>query len=121
MLSIKNRWPALPDGRHEVVLHAPEHCSSFPDLGQERSARVIELWSARTAELGSRDDVAYVFVFENRGRKIGSTIEHPHSQIMAFATIPPWTMPCSIFFRSSVAPSSLTSSPFSRMPGTSVR
>ena len=86
---IKNRWPALPDGRHEVVLHAPEHCSSFPALGEERSARVIELWSARTAALGSRADVAYVFVFENRGRKIGSTIEHPHSQVMAFSSIPP--------------------------------
>ena len=33
-----------------------------------RSARVVELWSARTAALGSRHDVAYVFVFENRGR-----------------------------------------------------
>jgi UDPglucose--hexose-1-phosphate uridylyltransferase len=87
--SFPNRWPALPDGRHEVVLHSPEHDASFPTLGEERSARVIELWSARTAELGSRDDVAYVFVFENRGRMIGSTIEHPHSQIMAFGMIPP--------------------------------
>jgi UDPglucose--hexose-1-phosphate uridylyltransferase len=86
---IKNRWPALPDGRHEVVLHAPEHCSSFPDLGEDRSARVVDLWSARTATLGSRPDVAYVFVFENRGRQIGSTIEHPHSQVMAFSSIPP--------------------------------
>jgi UDPglucose--hexose-1-phosphate uridylyltransferase len=38
---------------------------------------VIELWSARTAALGARDDVGYVFVFENRGRAIGTTIEHP--------------------------------------------
>ena len=86
---IPNRWPALPGGRHEVVLHGPDHDSRFPVLGVDRSARVVELWSARTAALGSRDDVAYVFVFENRGRMIGSTIEHPHSQIMAFATIPP--------------------------------
>jgi len=86
---IPNRWPALPEGRHEVILHTPDHGSSFPALGEERSARVVELWSARTAALGSRDDVAYVFVFENRGRLIGSTIEHPHSQIMAFGTIPP--------------------------------
>ena len=50
---IPNRWPALPDGRHEVVLHTPEHCSSFPDLGEERSARVVDLWSARTAALDS--------------------------------------------------------------------
>jgi UDPglucose--hexose-1-phosphate uridylyltransferase len=86
---ISNRWPALPGGRHEVVLHTPDHDASFPSLGAERSAKVIELWSARTAALGSRPDVAYVFVFENRGRMIGATIEHPHSQVMAFSTIPP--------------------------------
>jgi UDPglucose--hexose-1-phosphate uridylyltransferase len=33
--------------------------------------------------------LAYVFVFENRGRMIGSTIDHPHSQVMAFGMIPP--------------------------------
>ena len=86
---IPNRWPALPDGRHEVVLHSPDHHASFPALGGRRSARVIELWSARTAALGARDDVGYVFVFENRGRVIGTTIEHPHSQVMAFREIPP--------------------------------
>ena len=86
---IPNRWPALPDGRHEVVLHSPDHQASFPTLGEEGSARVVERWSARTAALGSRPDVTYVFVFENRGRMIGSTIEHPHSQIMAFGLIPP--------------------------------
>ncbi len=86
---IPNRWPALPDGRHEVILHSPDHYASFISMGEERTAQVVELWSARTAALGSRDDVAYVFVFENRGRMIGSTIEHPHSQVMAFAAIPP--------------------------------
>jgi UDPglucose--hexose-1-phosphate uridylyltransferase len=86
---IPNRWPALPGGCHEVILHSPEHDSSFPILGECRSARVVELWSARTAALGSRPDVRYVFVFENRGRPIGTTIDHPHSQIMAFADIPP--------------------------------
>jgi UDPglucose--hexose-1-phosphate uridylyltransferase len=89
VLHIANRWPGLPDGRHEVILHCPDHDSSFPALGAGRSARVVELWSARTAALGSREDVGYVFVFENRGRVIGATIDHPHSQIMAFSQIPP--------------------------------
>jgi len=89
VLHIPNRWPALPDGRHEVVLHSPDHHASFPALGGRGSARVVELWSARTAALGARDDVGYVFVFENRGRVIGTTIEHPHSQVMAFRDIPP--------------------------------
>ena len=89
VLHIPNRWPGLPNGCHEVILHSPDHNSSFPALGEYRSARVVELWSARTAALGSRDDVGYVFVFENHGRSIGSTIDHPHSQIMAFSEIPP--------------------------------
>ena len=84
-----NRWPALPGGRHEVVLHSPDHDASFPHLGDEQAARVVDLWAARTAALGTRDDVAYVFVFENRGRAIGATIDHPHSQILAFGAIPP--------------------------------
>jgi UDPglucose--hexose-1-phosphate uridylyltransferase len=86
---IPNRWPALPGGCHEVILHSPDHHASFPALGPRRAARVVELWSARTAALGSRADVGYVFVFENRGRMIGATIDHPHSQIMAFREIPP--------------------------------
>jgi UDPglucose--hexose-1-phosphate uridylyltransferase len=86
---IPNRWPALPDGRHEVVLHSPDHESSFAALGVAGTARVIELWSARTARLGAREDVGYVFVFENRGRALGATIDHPHSQILAFGLIPP--------------------------------
>jgi len=86
---IANRWPALPHGCHEVVLHSPDHEASFPALGTARTARVIELWSARTAALGSREDVGYVFVFENRGRMIGATIDHPHSQILAFPDVPP--------------------------------
>jgi UDPglucose--hexose-1-phosphate uridylyltransferase len=89
VLSIPNRWPALPNGRHEVLLHSPDHNSSFPALGEHRSARVVELWSARTAALGSREDVSYPFVFENNGRLIGATIDHPHSQIMAFGEVPP--------------------------------
>jgi UDPglucose--hexose-1-phosphate uridylyltransferase len=86
---IPNRWSALPDGRHEVVLHSPRHAATFTDLGPAGAARVIEVWSERTARLGARDDVGYVFVFENRGQAIGATIDHPHSQILAFGEVPP--------------------------------
>jgi len=86
---IPNRWPGLQGGRAEVVLHSPVHDSSFRSMGSEGAVRVIELWSARTAVLGARHDVSYVFVFENRGRLVGATIDHPHSQILAFGLVPP--------------------------------
>ena len=89
VMHIPNRWPGLPDGRAEVVLHCPEHDSSFRSMGGKGTTRVVELWSDRTAALGAREDVSYVFVFENRGRQIGATIDHPHSQILAFGVVPP--------------------------------
>jgi UDPglucose--hexose-1-phosphate uridylyltransferase len=89
LLCIANRWPGLPGGRHEVILHTPDHGSSFPALGEAGAARVVELWSSRSVALGSREDVRYVFIFENRGQSIGATIDHPHSQILAFGMIPP--------------------------------
>lgn len=89
---IVNRWPALPGDRHEVILHSPDHAGSFVTLGDDGTARVIELWSERTAALAARPEVSYVFVFENRGPEIGATIDHPHSQIIGFGAIPPIPM-----------------------------
>jgi UDPglucose--hexose-1-phosphate uridylyltransferase len=84
-----NRWPPLPDGRAEVVLHTPDHGSSLWQLGTAGTRKVIDLWADRTAALGRRPDVAYVLVFENRGAAVGATVEHPHSQIYALDRIPP--------------------------------
>jgi UDPglucose--hexose-1-phosphate uridylyltransferase len=84
-----NRWPALPGGRSEIVLYAPDHDATFPSLGGAGARRVVDLWAERTAALGGRDDVAYVLVFENRGPEVGATIPHPHGQIYAFDEVPP--------------------------------
>ena len=84
-----NRWPALPDGRAEVVLYTDDHDATFWSLGRRRARAVVDLWAARSAELGARDDVAYVLVFENRGREVGATIDHPHGQIYAYDRVPP--------------------------------
>jgi len=85
----KNRWPPLEDGRCEVVLFSPEHAQSLGSLDEEQLGRVVDLWTERTEALGSRADVAYVLVFENRGKDVGATISHPHGQIYAFADVPP--------------------------------
>ncbi|RLI02835.1 galactose-1-phosphate uridylyltransferase, partial [Candidatus Bathyarchaeota archaeon] len=50
---------------------------------------VIDLWTERFIELGSRDYIKYVFIFENKGRIIGVTLDHPHGQLYAFPFIPP--------------------------------
>ena len=84
-----NRWPPLPAGRAEIVLYTPDHDASFADLSTMQARKVVDLWAERSTELGARDDVSYVLVFENRGSEVGATIAHPHGQIYAFADVPP--------------------------------
>ena len=83
-----NRWPAMPDERCEVILYSPTHDASLWSLGVAGVRDVVDLWADRTAALGSRSDVEYVLVFENRGAEVGATITHPHGQIYAFDFIP---------------------------------
>ena len=84
----ENRWPAMDGGRCEVVLYTPEHDATFWSLGVEGARKVVDLWADRTQQLGSRDDVEYVLVFENRGPEVGATIAHPHGQIYAYDHVP---------------------------------
>lgn len=83
-----NRWPAMPGDRCEVILYTPHHEADLFSLGVAGVRRVIDLWAARTAALGAREDVALVLVFENRGAEVGATISHPHGQIYAYDHVP---------------------------------
>ncbi len=83
-----NRWPAMPGDSCEVVLYTPVHDATLPSLGAAGVRKVIDLWAERTTQLGSRDDVEFVLVFENRGSQVGATIDHPHGQIYAYDHVP---------------------------------
>jgi UDPglucose--hexose-1-phosphate uridylyltransferase len=83
-----NRWPSFPDDRCEVVLFAPEHDEELRTLPPEHLRKVVDLWAERTEALGSRDDLAYVLVFENNGADVGATIPHPHGQIYSYPDVP---------------------------------
>lgn len=84
----RNRWPAMESDRCEVVLYTPTHDASFSSLALADARKVVDLWADRTTDLGRRDDVDYVLVFENRGQEVGATIAHPHGQIYAYDHVP---------------------------------
>jgi len=76
-------------GACEIVLFSPEHDQSLGTLAVEQVRKVIDLWADRTEALYARPEIAYVLVFENRGREVGATIDHPHGQIYAYPAVPP--------------------------------
>ena len=67
------------DPRHDLTLATME-------LGAIR--RVVETWTEQAEELGAREEISYVQIFENRGAMMGASNPHPHGQIWATEHIP---------------------------------
>jgi UDPglucose--hexose-1-phosphate uridylyltransferase len=86
-----NRFPAFepPLGAAEVVVYTDDHDGSFGTLAPERAEALMWVWRHRYMELGAREDVHYVLVFENRGVEVGVTLHHPHGQIYGYPFLPP--------------------------------
>ena len=76
-------------GAAEVVVYADDHTLTMAGMGVDGIRRVVEVWADRYAVLGAREEIAYVFVFENKGEVMGVTLHHPHGQILAYPEIPP--------------------------------
>ncbi len=87
----ENRFPAFesPRGAAEVVVYTDRHHDSFATLAPERARALMWVWRERYEELGAREDVEYVLIFENRGVEVGVTLHHPHGQIYAYPFLPP--------------------------------
>ena len=87
----ENRFPAFeaPRGAAEVIVYTDEHEGSLGTLSPERVEALMWVWRHRYAELGAREDVRYVMIFENRGVQVGVTLHHPHGQVYAYPFLPP--------------------------------
>jgi len=86
-----NRFPAFesPRGAAEVVVYTDSHQGSLGTLTPERAEDLMWVWRHRYVELGAREDIDYVFIFENRGVEVGVTLHHPHGQIYGYPFLPP--------------------------------
>lgn len=71
-----------------VVCFSPRHDLSLPLMSQDEVVGVVRTWAEQTADLGARDHIAYVQVFENKGAMMGCSDPHPHSQIWSTSYIP---------------------------------
>jgi UDPglucose--hexose-1-phosphate uridylyltransferase len=87
----ENRFPAFeaPRGAAEVVVYTDRHDDSFATLAPQRAEALMWVWRERYEELGAREDVEYVLIFENRGVEVGVTLHHPHGQIYGYPFLPP--------------------------------
>ncbi len=82
-------FQAQPEsGLCRVICFSPRHDLSLPEMPLPEVETVIRTWTDETARLGSRPEINYVQVFENKGAVMGCSNPHPHSQVWATAHIP---------------------------------
>ncbi len=73
----------------EVILYSSDHEVPPADLSLDRMEDLVTVWTDRFRDLSEEGFIDYVYIFENRGREIGVTLDHPHGQLYAFPFVPP--------------------------------
>lgn len=71
-----------------VICFSPRHDLTLPEMETSQIRDVVDLWVKEYTELGSRDYINYVQIFENKGEIMGCSNPHPHGQIWAQESIP---------------------------------
>ncbi|KKS44172.1 hypothetical protein A2567_02710 [Candidatus Azambacteria bacterium RIFOXYD1_FULL_42_11] len=103
---IPNKYPAVgPDGHgsiykdglyqtkagtgfHEIVIFR-DHDRCLAEYNAKEMERVVSAYRERYLSLANNKFVEYISIFHNHGKEAGSTVSHPHSQILALPIIPP--------------------------------
>ena len=95
--------PDTPDGRIDdagllvaeaeqgisrVVCFTPRHDLTLARMDIPAIRSVVDLWTAKVAELAEHPAINHVLIFENRGEMMGCSNPHPHGQIWAQRSIP---------------------------------
>ncbi|WP_103666132.1 UDP-glucose--hexose-1-phosphate uridylyltransferase [Gracilimonas amylolytica] len=72
----------------KVICFSPRHDLTLAEMELPQIEEVVDLWVKEYKELGEKEFINYVQIFENRGEVMGSSNPHPHGQIWAQETIP---------------------------------
>ena len=76
------------EGVHEVVVETAVH-NRFPAArSEEETLLIARAYRERYQALMARPSTQYVLIFKNQGKAAGTSIEHPHSQIIATPILP---------------------------------
>ncbi len=104
--SVANRYPALSPtgtakrcgselgqlvegtGCHEVIVETPRHDLSMAQLPLDHLTLVLTVYRERMRAIYEDPRVEHVIVFRNHGPTAGTSLEHPHSQVVGTPVVP---------------------------------
>lgn len=75
-------------GIHEVIIEAPLHNLTTALMSVSQIKDILQTYKERFLYIYSDKRIEHVIIFKNQGPASGTTIEHPHSQIVGIPIIP---------------------------------
>lgn len=75
-------------GAHEVLIETPNHDMDITNMSLEHIANIFWVLRERYEDLKKDHRFKYIMIFKNHGRLAGSSVDHPHIQIIAIPLIP---------------------------------
>lgn len=106
MRVVENKYPALsPEaklereiggtkrsvagvGNHEVIIESPAHNATLALFETHHIEDLVRVYKNRFIESHRDPRVEHVIIFKNHGERAGTSIRHPHSQLIATPVVP---------------------------------
>lgn len=76
-------------GIAEVVVESPQHHRHPALMNIEEVSEILKAYRERHEEISRIADINLITIFRNHGSKAGTSLVHPHSQIIATPIVPP--------------------------------
>ena len=107
VLTLQNKFPALDSqvgvipldekyvmeapayGFSKVIILSPKHEEQIESMDDDQLGSVFQEYLTVFNDLDKEKGIEYVYEFENRGKAIGVSLNHPHAQVYALPFIPP--------------------------------
>ena len=75
-------------GIHEVIVETPLHNQVIPSMSLKQTERIVKVYRDRYISTLKDDRIELVIIFKNYGAAAGTSLEHPHSQLIATPLVP---------------------------------
>ncbi len=76
-------------GMAEVIIESPFHNRTIATMELEEVQNVVHAYRERYLALSKVEELDLITIFRNYGERAGTSLEHPHSQIIATPIVPP--------------------------------
>lgn len=76
-------------GIHEVIVEHPKHNALTALMSESEVADIISTYKSRYLSIQQDKRIESITIFKNHGASAGTSLEHPHSQVIATPIVPP--------------------------------